>query len=247
MLDDVRRLLLAARRDFMRVHAFVDAENVGPHFFFEGCKRMRRLHQIVQVDMFGKVQPHWTVPYRFIPCFVGKNSADMFMTAAIVRAIYEEPLTECFAIFTHDRDFIPVIQTVTDAKKHIVLVTEDNVIMERLRHTSVDMKYLTSIELPARRATRQPVHAKGYRLVSLPKSEVTHTARYDLKTCFIRTKSTLFEVPFANGMDMNTFCRIIPLQEIRQGHGKNKSMKDILKQSFLKVVDDKIYIDEEEL
>mgnify|MGYP001000432455 CR=1 FL=1 len=224
----------------MRIHAFVDAENISERLFFEGCRELEKQHDLFQIDVFGKTLPSWADGYNFVPCFFGKNSADTFMTAAIVRAVYEEPCTEGFTIFSHDRDFIPAIKVVTDNKKRAILVTEQNMKEVYLKHIAVDMTYFDNVEIDL---TIQ----KGCQHISLPLGEIKRLKAYQMTTCFLKTKQGLFEVPFANGIDIHTFCRIIPLKEIRKGYGKNKRMRDILAESHLKVIDDKVYIDTENL
>lgn len=222
----------------MRIHVFVDAENITGALFFEACSALKQEHEMIYVDIFGKTAPPWAAGYRFTPCFIGKNSADMFMTTAMVRAVYEEPLVEGFAVFSHDRDFIPAIKAVTDAKKYLILITVHTVMTKHLERIGVDMRYFESMEFPAYPA---------YKRIDLSAVERARTAQYQMTTCFIQTKTTLFEVPFANGIDMHTFCRILPLREIRKDYGKSKSMTKILQQNCLKVVDNKVYIDEETL
>ena len=88
----------------MKIHAFIDAENISQRLFVEGCSRLQEDHELVQIDVFGKVCPKWAAGHNYVRAFVGKNSADTFMTAAIVRAIYEEAEIGGGATFFPDRE-----------------------------------------------------------------------------------------------------------------------------------------------
>ena len=85
----------------------------------------------------------------------------------------------------------------------------------------------------------------NYEAMSLSEltKELKKLQAYDMTTCFLKTQSGLLEVPFARGIDMNLFCRLIPLTEIRKGYGKTRKMKDILAESHLCVQQNRVYID----
>lgn len=41
----------------MKIHAFIDAENISQRLFVEGCSRLQEDHELVQIDVFGKSVP----------------------------------------------------------------------------------------------------------------------------------------------------------------------------------------------
>lgn len=224
----------------MRIHAFVDAENITEKLFDKGCRELQKEHELFQIDVFAKTEPSWAARYHYVPCFFGKNSADTFMTAAIVRAVYEEPQTDIFAIFSHDRDFIPAIKVITDNKRRAMIVTERGMKEAHLKHLAVDMNYLDNVEVDL-------IKSNGGDQPPLTPNEIRRLQTYDLTTCFLKTAHGIIEVPFANGMELVLFARIIPLKEVRMGHSKNKKLRTILADSHLKVVNDKVYIDTDHL
>ncbi|ANR71566.1 hypothetical protein AXF19_11650 [Selenomonas sp. oral taxon 126] len=224
----------------MKIHAFVDAENIDERLFNKGCSELRKEHELFQIDVFGKAMPTWASAYNYIPCFFGKNSADTFMTAAIVRAVYEEPQTDIFAIFSHDRDFLPAIKVITDNRRRAMIVTERGMKESHLKHIAVDMNYLDNIELDLLKK-KTPVQPP------LTENERKRLEKYELTTCFLKTQQGIVEVPFANGMELILFARIIPLAQVRSGYPKSKRLRDILVESHLKVLNDKVYIDTDHL
>ena len=224
----------------MKIHVFVDAENITEKLFNKGCRELQKEHELFRIDVFGKTEPLWAGSYSYVPCFFGKNSADTFMTAAIVRTVYEEPDTDIFAIFSHDRDFIPAIKVVTDNKRRAMIVTERGMKEAHLKHLAIDMNYLDNFEINS-------MNLKSVGQPALSANELKRLQKYELTTCFLKTQQGLLEVPFANGIELQLFSRIIPLAEVRKGYGKNKKLRDILTESHLKVLDNKVYIDTDNL
>lgn len=224
----------------MKIHAFVDAENITERLFAKGCRALEKEHEIFQIDVFGKTAPSWAGSYYYIPCFYGKNSADTFMTAAIVRAVYEEPQTDIFAIFSHDRDFIPAIKVITDNRRRAMIVTERGMKEAHLKHLAVDMNYLDNIEVDL-------INAKSGDQPPLTPNELKRLQQYEMTTCFLKTAQGIVEVPFANGIELILFARIIPLAQVRMGYAKSKRLRDILVESHLKVLNNKVYIDTDHL
>lgn len=234
------KFLLSQRRAVVRIHVFVDAENITEKLFVKAYRELQREHELFRIDVFGKTDPGWEGSYYFIPCFFGKNSADTFMTAAIVRAVYEEPDTDIFAILSHDRDFIPAIKAITDNKRRAMIVTERGMQEAHLRHLAVDMNYLDNVELDL-------IHAKNTGQPPLSPNEIKRMQQYELTSCFLKTASGILEVPFANGIDLQLFSRIIPIKKVRQGYAKSRRLWEILADSHLKVLNNKVYIDTDNL
>lgn len=232
----------------MIIHIFVDAENISPKVFKESYKQLRTQHNIVKVDIFGK---ETTVPstysqytgkiFEFIRCYYGKNSADTFMTASIIKALYNEPLVDAFVLVTQDKDFAPAIKAITEYGKQVILVTEKDKTIRILQEVGVNMRYVTNIEIPIisnkRKDKPKPViYVKG-------------AEQYDLThTCFIKNGvGALLEVPFCSGMLFSVFINILPLKAVKRGFSKNTKLTSILYNSYLVVKDEKIYYDSERL
>lgn len=228
----------------MRLHAFVDGENVSVSTVKNGIKQLRLLNYIAKIDVFAKFKPSYVDNYNmnFVQCFYGKNSADTFMTAAIVKAVYEEPLIDGFAIFTSDSDFSPAIKVVTEAKKPVILVSEQGDLESHLKDVGVDLDYLTQFKFAHERAVA--VH-NNYLKCEIPKKEYNFAEMHDGSSVYIVTKDRTYEVPFMSGVDIDTFSRIIPLKAIKKSFPKSRKLSEILKLNYIKMVDNKLYIDVE--
>ena len=109
-----------------------------------------------------------------------------------------------------------------------------------LKHIAVDMNYLDNIELDLLKK-KTPVQPP------LTENERKRLEKYELTTCFLKTQQGIVEVPFANVMELILFARIIPLAQVRSGYPKSKRLRDILVESHLKVLNDKVYIDTDHL
>lgn len=230
----------------MRIHIFVDAENISPKIFKESYKQLKVQHSIVKVDIFGKedttpvAYSHYTGKlFEFIKCHYSKNSADTFMTVSIIKALYNEPLVDAFVLVTQDKDFAPAIKAITECGKEVILVTEKNKTIRILQEVGVNMKYVTNIEIPLisnKRKDKPSITVKG-------------SEQYDLThTCFIKNGvGTLIEVPFYSGMLFSIFINILPLKAVKRGFSKRTKLTTILYNSYLIVKNNKIYYDIERL
>lgn len=223
----------------MRIHVFVDGENISTKAFFNGLQQLRLLHKITKIDVFGKDKPRYmdNLNCNFIKCFRGKNSADTFMTASIVRAVYEEPLTDGFAIFTSDSDFAPAIKVVTDAKKPIFLVTEQGSIEEHLRDIYVDLSLVTQINLRGISSNNNFIRC------NIPDKEHKFIQQNNINSIFIKAREKIYEIPFVNGMDIDTFCRIAPIKEIKKNFPKSTKVSEILLMNYIRLVDNCLYLE----
>lgn len=237
---------------FLRVHIFVDAENVNPKLFKLSYAELKLKYDIVRIDIFSKesslptmYEKYNSKKFNIIKCFYGKNSADTFMTSYIVRAVYEEALTDYFAILTQDRDFAPAIKVVTDNNKYVILVTEENKIINNLISIGVNMKYFTNTKYSISKT-------KEYKKATIPKTQQKHIVNYDTsRTIFIKNaKNQIIEAFFNNGMEFSVFLNTLAkanIDKIKQGYSKSTKLTDILKDSFLVVKDGKIYCDMERI
>ena len=228
----------------MRLHAFIDGENVSVRTVRNGIKQLRLLNHIAKIDVFAKFKPTYADNYNmnFVQCFYGKNSADTFMTAAIVKAVYEEPLMDGFAIFTSDSDFSPAIKVVTEAKKPAILVSEQGDLESHLKDVGVDLDYLTQFKFAKGRVIS--IH-NNYLKCEIPEREHNFAALHDGSSVYIVTKDRTYEVPFMNGMDIDTFSRIVPLKAIKKSFPKSKKLNEILELNYIKMDNKKLYVDVE--
>ena len=233
----------------MRLHIFVDAENVSAKSFFDGINQLRLLHKIAKVDVFAKEMPHYldNFPCNFIKCFYGKNSADTFLAANIVKAVYEEPLMDGFAIFSGDTDFAPVIKVITDAKKPVIIIDAYQSLDDKLKELDVDMKYFERIGTRFGVAKQKQGKHKQIRKVKIP---LSRSARKHFppkhQTVFLMTHKVIYEVPFFNGMPISLFTIELPITTLRNQYCGAK-LKTVLEKNYLKIVDTKVYVDIERI
>lgn len=223
----------------MRIHVFVDGENISTKAFFNGLQQLRLLHKIAKIDVFGKDKPRYidNLNCNFIKCFRGKNSADTFMTASIVKAVYEEPLTDGFAIFTSDSDFTPAIKVVTDAKKPVFLITEQGNAEKRLKDVCVDLSLVTQVKLCGERTL---CSNNNFIRCKAPDKFIQQN---NVKSIYIKVREKIYEIPFVNGMDIDTFCRIAPIKEIKKNFPRSTKISEILLMNHIKLVDNCLYVD----
>ena len=221
---------------------FVDVENISPKLFERGYKELKKAHTICKIDVFGKYLPISYNGYnqvKFTKCCFGKNSADTFMTTAIVKTIYEEPLIDIIVIVTQDKDFAPAIKAVTDNKKKCILITEKNRIINNINAVGVNMKYFENLAID--------LEAKQHVIAQISKKAKNKLSVYDLShTCFIVNGIGEFtEIPFFSGIDYNDFMLIVEpyIKRIRRGYSNAAKIKDILEQNYLKLENDRVYYD----
>lgn len=237
----------------MRVHVFVDAENISPRLFVKSYSYLKKRYEIVRIDIFSKED---TLPklykcfgdnkkVKYTKCFYNKNSADTFMVAYSIKALYEESLTGGFVFITQDKDFSPAIKVITEYKKQAIIVTEKDMVINNLKEIGADMKYVTNVELEVDRKKS----ADKIKAFTIPTAHQTCCKAYDMsQTILIQDGNNQFvEVSFCNNMDYEDFCSIIPKQRIKKGFPKEMEFEDILKKSFLKVEDNKVFIDTDKI
>lgn len=227
----------------MDAHVFVDAENINPKVFDMGYTDLNKDYNIVKIDIFGK-ENHIPIKYKqyqdnkfnFVNCHYGKNSADTFMTAYIVKSVYEEPSTDIFIIMSQDRDFIPAVKIITENNKKVILVSEKNKQMDILESIGMGLQYVKVME---------------YDIQSWIKADIKPTSvltKYDTsKTVFlVGENNKITEVFFNNGMTMNDFMASMyrnTIKRIRKGYSNKVKIKDILYKNYINVIDDRLYID----
>ena len=231
----------------MRIHVFIDAENISNELFFFAYNTICNQKRIVvKVDVYGKIKPLWFKDdFNFIKSYCGKNSADTFMTADIVKCVYEEVFTDIIVILTNDKDFIPAIVASLQKNKEVWLFSVKDSISSHLTSFRINLNKFKFYPLPK----KVDGGNKGFIHFDIPKNK-THLIKNknEFVTCYIMAKNgTIYEVPFKNGMDMNLFTCLIPLKKIKSGYSKSKKLREILLDSYIYVKNEKVFIDMESI
>ena len=209
----------------LRAHVFVDCENIDTKVFKEAFLKLNAKYQIIKCDFYGKEEamPKFYKSYmgkvfERHNCFFGKNSADTFMCIDMAKACYEEPLTDCYIIFSQDRDFSIAIKLLVDNNKKVIVVTKLNGLMSNLESIGVDLTKIENIQINTK------VNC----------------------TCFFKFGNAIKEVPFKNGIALQDFGTILAEHKIREYYGKNKRLYKICEENLLKVVGYRVYFKGEE-
>lgn len=99
----------------MKTHVFVDVDNTSPSGFIPVYQKMREQDDILGCECIGvSFEDEYTrlegdKRVKLFRCTGSKNSSDTWLTMLASMAISEEPDLEKIAIFSSDRDFLPVI------------------------------------------------------------------------------------------------------------------------------------------
>ena len=203
----------------MNIHVFIDAENVPPAKAIEAYELMKSEHNVYRCDVIAKegslsslYRNRRSKKFRIQNCDYGKNSADLWLTVCIARAIYEEPNVELFAILSNDRDFVPVIKLAVEKKKQVLLLVmpgQYKGIKCILSKVNIDKNYFTlgmldiEPELEKIKIDNMPKDLKDY-----------YKNNHSGKTIFVKKGEKFLEMPFINGMHMNQFVRLMRYYEI---------------------------------
>ena len=112
----------------MNIHIFIDAENVPMANAITTCNVLAEGNDVTRCDVVGKedtLSPAYvkrqSKTFRIHNCDYGKNSADMYLTVLIAKAIYEERDTDIPAIVSNERDFAPVIAAIAELR-HVLVI-----------------------------------------------------------------------------------------------------------------------------
>lgn len=232
----------------MRAHIFVDAENINPILFETSYKDLKTKYVITKVDVFSKKEtlPTWYSKYdfNFVNCFHSKNSADTFMTAYIIKAVYEEALTDIFVVISQDNDLSPAIKVVTDNNKQAISITEIDKKLKNLKEIGINKEYFTQL-------TYKIPPKTNYFKAHIPKSALKNYTGYDMsQTIFIKYNSNITEIFFNNGMEYNKFLNSMHstvMNRIRKGYSNSTKLLDILYENYLIVKNGRIYVDTERI
>ena len=257
----------------MKVHIFIDAENIPPEIGFKTVDKFRRDYTIEKVDIIGKTEvlSHRYLsagkPYRVQNCYYGKNSADTWLCVEIAKTIYEESEIETIIIVSSDRDFLPVIKLATEKQKEIIVVSNgmghrnlkrlfqelninaDDVklvdyrdglnIVENKKRKKKSLSELMKNAQPTFIDTRTKKLRNFYKKMPLSVENFFRKRTEQIKFIFLKCEQNIVEVPFVDGIKTSTFQNI--LRETNM-IGKKISFEKILADSFLKIENDKIYL-----
>ena len=198
----------------MNIHIFIDAENVPVTKAIEAYEFMKEEHNVLFCDVVAKestISPLYikrrSKTFRIQNCDFGKNSADLWLTVCMARAIYEEPDTELFVIFSNDRDFIPVIKLAVENKRQVLLLvvySQLKFIDEYLENVKIDRDFVTLSTLDL----EPPIEI--IKVAQLPKGlKEYYKKRYKGKTIFTMRGEKFVELPFIDGMNLGQFTQLM--------------------------------------
>ena len=209
----------------MRAHIFVDCENIDTFVFKKAYSSLATKYQIVKCDFYGKEEnmPKFYKTYtgkvfERHNCFCGKNSADTFLCVDMVKACYEELLTDCFIIFSQDRDFSIAIKLLVDKNKKVIVATKLNGLMSNLEAVGVDISKVENLQVNTKLKS----------------------------TCFFKFGTQIKEVPFDNGISLNEFGEVLKQYHMRKYYNKNIRLHTACEDNLLKVVNGKVYFRKED-
>lgn len=232
----------------MNIHIFIDAENMPPKAALESYDFLKAEHNVYRCDVVGK----WMTIPRAYKAYLsrkfqiqnsdfGKNSADLWLTVMIARAIYEEPELELLAIFSNDRDFAPVINLAVEKKKQVLLLVMESQykgIKDTLQKMRIDKNFFT---LGILKEEAKFVSIKVSHLQ--PELRAYYMGRYREEHIFAKRDEQFIELPFINGMEVSQFthlmrsCRVWP---------KSKKAAQSVGELSLKIENNRVWYQTEE-
>lgn len=221
---------------------FVDAENISKTLF----KQFYVQHKEEHYKVYAKKSVISGIYLRlknveFIDCCKGKNSADTFMTADIVKSLYEDNIFHYY-IITQDRDLAIAIKMITDQWRQVTLVTSLGRTLSNLKSVGVDLKYVDVQEIDTGDS-----NAYITRIIK-NKSNQTIYDLYKKRVWVKRINGTILEVPFEDGMPLSTFKKFLEPHRKTISVSQHQSWADYIRKQYLKVEDNKVYfMSEDEL
>lgn len=225
----------------MKIHVFIDSENVPVTNALESYDVLRENGSCV-CDVVGKEE---TLPqtylkrrskkFRIQNCNYGKNSADMYLTVLIARAIYEERDTDILAIISNDRDFAPIIQLAVEKKKQVLLLgleVQSKGLAEALERMKVDTDFVTlgliDSELPS----------ESVKIEDLPSGLFEYYRKhYKNEILSVKRGEKQIELPFIEGMHANQFLDLLRRFGILT---RNQKLDDAIAALPIKVVNNRV-------
>ena len=227
----------------MKIHIFIDAENVPVANAITTCNVLAEDNEITRCDVVGKediLSPAYlkrrSKTFRIHNCNYGKNSADMCLTVIIAKAIYEERDTDIFAIVSNDRDFAPVIQLAVEKKRQVLLLgmaDQSKALEHSLKLMKIDMDYVTLGVIDGEALS------ESIKVEDLPNGLREHFQKhYKGETIFVKRGDKLVELPFIDGMHANIF-----LDLMRRCHIWTRAQKiqDEIGALYLKIVNNQVH------
>lgn len=198
----------------MNIHVFIDAENVPPTPVIEAYDFLKNEHNVYRCDVVGKLvnlpamyKKRQGKDFHIQNSDFGKNSADLWLTVEIIRAIFEEPQLELLAIFSNDRDFVPVIDFAVEKRKQVLLLVVESqykAIYNTLRKMHINRNFVTLATLKVEpsfesiKVAELPVGNREY-----------YRKRYQGKTIFAKRGKQFIELPFIDGMRLDQFTHLM--------------------------------------
>ena len=227
----------------MNIHIFIDAENVPMANAITTCNVLAEGNDVTRCDVVGKedtLSPAYlkrrSKTFRIHNCNYGKNSADMYLTVLIAKAIYEERETDIFAIISNDRDFAPVIQLAVEKRKQVLLLglaAQAKALEQSLKLMNIDMEFVTLGVIDGETLS------ESITVEDLPNGLREYFKKHHKgSTIFVKRGDKLIELPFVDGMDKNMF-----LDLMRRCHIWTRAQKieDEIGALYLKVVNGKVH------
>ena len=225
----------------MKIHIFIDAENIPANNALETYDVLSESGSC-QCDVVGKKD---TLPqsylkrqgkaFRIHNCDYGKNSADMYLTVCIAKAIYEEDDTDIYAIISNDRDFAPIIQLAVEKKKQVLLLgleAQSKGLAHSLEQMNVDMEFLTLGTIDS-----EPP-SELIKVEDLPSGLFEYYKKnYKGSTIFVKRGEQLIELPFIEGMHANQFIDLMRRFGIWT---KSQKIEDEIGALFMKIVNNRV-------
>ena len=235
----------------MNIHVFIDAENMPPKAALESYDFLKSEHNVYRCDVFGK----WsTIPivykkyrsskFRIQNSDFGKNSADLWMTVYIAKAIYEEREMELLAILSNDRDFAPIISLAVEKQKQVLLLVMESQyqgINNTLTKMNIDSNFVTLGKL------KEEVKLIKIKTSQLPDSLKSYFRKfYSGNTIFVKNGDNFVEMPFIDGMRLEQFIHMMRTCNIWSKGIKGQRVKDEINRLSLKIELDSVWYQREE-
>ena len=226
----------------MKIHVFIDAENVPVTNALEAYDLIVEDDDACECDVIGK---EGTLPQAYLKrlgkrfrvhnCDYGKNSADLYMTVLIAKAIYEEFDTDILVIISNDRDFAPIIRLAVDKCKQVLLLgltAQLKGMADSLNRMEVDKRFVTLGVIDG------ALLSETITVDDLPTGLFEYYQKhYKGEVIVVKRGSRSIELPFIDGMHANQF-----LDLLRRFGVFNRSQKlDELGTSFINVTNNRVY------
>ena len=235
----------------MNIHVFIDAENMPPTPALATYDLLTTEHNVYCCDVVGKLNTLSTMYksrqsryFHLRNSDFGKNSADLWMTVYIARAIFEEPYLDLIAIFSNDRDFAAVVDLAVEKKKQVlIMVMESQVeaISKTLAMMKINRDFVTVGSISDIKPEPEFISIKVHQL---PKGEREYfKGRYKNKTIFVKRGEQFLELPFIDGMHLNQFVHIMRHYKI---WNKSQKLDKGVKNLSLKIANNRVWYQSEE-